>query len=739
MPDAHEIIREILEFIKEMEIYEGYKEELKSTIKKINAQYQNKGFGYLEYESQLKTILKDKSEEEWTHYYNAYLFSLIKKIDFLLAQLYSEIYEHRAEIKIQETFKEKKAETATAEKKAAAETITADLDEEIKALKQQLKMPAQKGVIAEAKIDTAFVEKVKKLREKIREKEEREERAVLAEAEEQRALEEQKEKLLTAKQKAIEERKAAEKKGITEAAKTKGLHLPIKIYSPKAIIQELSEILKKGANITKLLTKIKMPKQLPKLPKLSIRKKPAEKIFTTKETMPLAKPAAKQIIKFSLTDQIKAVLSKLKTAKPQLKRPVPKLPFAIKKVAPKKRQIFFEEIVGMEKAAKQKEKEKIEGGGLLFGWPLGKKLLQDVLGRFKAKQEPIMGATTEIPGHIKKLREMRARLYVEEKLGTFKPTLLAEEAHRVKALLEQGEKPEVYRGSSIGLIANVSVKKISLWLVDTFPEFFGYLYNALRAANVKILSNTYVNIMILCTAGIFFILAGMLTVIFFALNHPIYQILTRSFAFSLLGTGLCATIFYLYPFMKIKERRKSITTNMPFAINHIASVSASGVPPSSMFELISQSGEYGEVAIEIKKIVDFVQIFGYDLLTAIKSVAATTPSIEFKEFLEGMVSTIETGGDLESYLKQQAQQSTLRYQLERQRYNETISTYSDLYTGLLIAAPLFFIASLALINMLGGSLAGMSVDMVMAMGAYLIIPALNLAFLAFLQMSQPSV
>jgi len=60
-------------------------------------------------------------------------------------------------------------------------------------------------------------------------------------------------------------------------------------------------------------------------------------------------------------------------------------------------------------------------------------------------------------------------------------------------------------------------------------------------------------------------------------------------------------------------------------------------------------------------------------------------------------------------------------------------------TGVLIAAPLFFIAAMALINMLGGTLGGLGVGVVMALGAYLAIPVLNIAFMVFLQLTQPEV
>ena len=323
-------------------------------------------------------------------------------------------------------------------------------------------------------------------------------------------------------------------------------------------------------------------------------------------------------------------------------------------------------------------------------------------------RESIVGERTSVPVHLRKLRDMRKKFYKEENLSGFDTTLLAQEAKRVKRILEV-ERQEVYKGSSLGLVANVTVRKISLFMVNNFPQFFGYLYSALRAANVKVLSNTYVNIMILVSLAVIVGVFFLLLIAFFIIGHPLIQVVLRSIIFSIMAGLLSATIFYVYPFMKIRDRRRKTTTNLPFAINHMSAVATSGVPPATMFELIAESGEYEEVGIEVKKVVDFTNIFGYDLLTAIRAVSATTPSVPFKKFLDGLVSAIETGGDLVAYLQEQAAEAELTYRLERQRYNETVSTYSDIYTGVLIAAPLFFIAAMALVNMLGGSIGGIGV------------------------------
>jgi hypothetical protein len=68
-----------------------------------------------------------------------------------------------------------------------------------------------------------------------------------------------------------------------------------------------------------------------------------------------------------------------------------------------------------------------------------------------------------------------------------------------------------------------------------------------------------------------------------------------------------------------------------------------------------------------------------------------------------------------------------------------LSTYSDIYTGVLIAAPLFFVTALSLVSVIGGKIGGMDVNTIITIGTYIVIPALNIIFLVFLELNQPEV
>ncbi len=358
---------------------------------------------------------------------------------------------------------------------------------------------------------------------------------------------------------------------------------------------------------------------------------------------------------------------------------------------------------------------------------------------FGLRKETYISKAAEagVPKETIMLRSRRGAA-VEVAKAEVAPTLLAEEAARIKRIMEKQVGLKVYKPSLLGSVANVSIKKISFFLIDAFPDFFRYLYNALRSANVQMLSNTYVNIMVLMSIFTF-IISMIIFPFLFTLSNNLTMTLTKSFMSSVILMLITFMGFYAYPFSKIRRRRVNIRANLPFAINHMAAVASSGVPPTKMFHLIAKSNEYGEVSVEVEKIVEYIELFGYDLLTALKSVAAISPSDLFKEFMEGMISTTESGGDIKVYMMEKSKEAMLEYELEREKYTETISTYSDIYTGVLIAAPLFFVATLSLVSLLGGTIGGIGIDVVIVVGTYVVIPLLNGAFLMFLIMTQPEI
>ncbi len=299
----------------------------------------------------------------------------------------------------------------------------------------------------------------------------------------------------------------------------------------------------------------------------------------------------------------------------------------------------------------------------------------------------------------------------------------------------------VYEANPYGKTANRFVEQYSEKLIKSMPKQYEDLVYALRTSDTKILSKTYVSMMLFTAiiAAFFAFLLVILISMFGAEITPLKIIMTlfQSITLSLLTGAATMAAFYFYPTMQANSRRRQMKNDLPFVIIHMSAVAGSGAQPISMFNLLFGSGEYKGLEGEIKKIINYVNLFGYNLSTALRTVALTTPSAEFRELLTGIVTTTETGGDLKQYLTSKAEDAMTNYNLERRKDVESLATYSDVYTGILIAAPLLFFVTLAIINLMGGSMMGMTTSMLASLGTYVALPILNIGFIVFLNLMQP--
>lgn len=272
-----------------------------------------------------------------------------------------------------------------------------------------------------------------------------------------------------------------------------------------------------------------------------------------------------------------------------------------------------------------------------------------------------------------------------------------------------------------------------------FPRYLSPLKEEIKKSNLGILYEMYVGRMISLSILAFVLVFTFVVVLFTILGVALWFTLVGAVIISLAMAFVVLTLYHSYPFHLITSRRNSIDSNMPFAINHIASIAASGVPPYVAFKLIANVKEYGEISNESKRIVRNVEVFGMDLITAIGNVANRTPSQKFSQFLFSVISTIETGGDLKKFLENSAKEALFEYRLVREKYMQTLSTYADFYTAVLIAAPLFFISTLSVMSLVGGQVFGLSIPTAMRIGIYALIPLLNIVFIIFIHYTQPSI
>jgi flagellar protein FlaJ len=198
-------------------------------------------------------------------------------------------------------------------------------------------------------------------------------------------------------------------------------------------------------------------------------------------------------------------------------------------------------------------------------------------------------------------------------------------------------------------------------------------------------------------------------------------------------------VMYLYPVQRENSRQKSIENNLPFAITHMAAIASSGIPTEFMFELLTGFKEYGEISEDSRLIMRNIKTFGMSSAESLKDIADRTPSKDFRQVLLGIVSTIEAGGNIIEYLNEMADKALFDYRIKREKYLKTLSTYADIYTALLVAAPLMMLSLLATMSIIGGSIMGLTIEELMLLITWIMLPVLNVGFLVFIHVTYPGV
>ncbi len=270
-------------------------------------------------------------------------------------------------------------------------------------------------------------------------------------------------------------------------------------------------------------------------------------------------------------------------------------------------------------------------------------------------------------------------------------------------------------------------------LVDRYGSRFGFLRDNLPKADVKIPFRTYLSVVMTNSIIVFLFSLVFFTILTTFIELKLITKIIMIGYMPIMLTVISFAALTLYPYYKVNGKRKNIDMNLPFALTHMAAIAESGVPPYMIFKLLANFDEYGEIAREMKVLVRNIDAFGVDPISAVREMALRTPSDQLRQILLGIVSATESGGDVKTYIKNAGDQAMFNWKLKREKFMQQLSAYSEFYTGILIAAPLFIIALFAVMNMIQPNIGGFDILTLTKLSIYILVPFLNMGFLLFLR------
>jgi flagellar protein FlaJ len=206
--------------------------------------------------------------------------------------------------------------------------------------------------------------------------------------------------------------------------------------------------------------------------------------------------------------------------------------------------------------------------------------------------------------------------------------------------------------------------------------------------------------------------------------------------FSLLFFGGFTYIaFLVYPNILAGDRRRKIDASLPYAINYITSMSTAGITPAEVFRLLGDSPIYGECSVEARYIAREIDIFGRDLIDALRLMSASTPSARMKEFLQGAMASISSGGNLTEYFRTKASQYALENRQTQKMFLDTLGLVAESYVTAVVAGMLFLIILQSIMSVLSGE----KMPMFLYAIIYIMIPFGSIGFILMVSTMTPEV
>ena len=272
-----------------------------------------------------------------------------------------------------------------------------------------------------------------------------------------------------------------------------------------------------------------------------------------------------------------------------------------------------------------------------------------------------------------------------------------------------------------------------------FLPLFKDLDQNLQKSGLKVNFKAYVSLTIL-TSFLITLPVAIVTslLLFFVFNMPLGSALLFGVGAALFTWAPSIFGFYLYPVYRADKHRRELDDELPFTTGYMSILASAGVSPEKIFYSLSTLNEPLAASIEAKDVIRHINLFGLDVISALEKTSSRTPSEKLRETIEGMISTIHTGGNLGAFLREKFKMHMKLKRLALKKYADSLSVLSEVYVALLLTGSLLLIIMLSVMSMLGGgSLGGFSSDLLLSLMTYIGIPVCAIIFLIILDSTSP--
>lgn len=172
----------------------------------------------------------------------------------------------------------------------------------------------------------------------------------------------------------------------------------------------------------------------------------------------------------------------------------------------------------------------------------------------------------------------------------------------------------------------------------------------------------------------------------------------------LVAGGIAYYLFSYYPTFRSGEIAASIDRSLPSAITYMYALSRGGLELVEILEsLAGQRHVYGGVADHVGYVVRDIRYLNIDIIKALHNASERSPSRNMRDFLDGLVMVIDSGGSLTEYFKIKSSYYYKQAGADQEKYLNTLGMIAEGYITVFVAGPLFLMTILVVVGMIDSS------------------------------------
>jgi flagellar protein FlaJ len=237
--------------------------------------------------------------------------------------------------------------------------------------------------------------------------------------------------------------------------------------------------------------------------------------------------------------------------------------------------------------------------------------------------------------------------------------------------------------------------------------------------------NAYISLQVLTGRAGLYNVFNIHMPVFYVVYPAEYVQVTSVLVSFIIGTIIGYAVLLRLPALQKNNRKIKINLTLHNAVAYMYAMRRGGAQQMTIFRSLSDRANiYGEVALEFRQIVRDADFFGYDVVSAIRHLSETTPSEKLKDFLEDLLSVIESGGDMAEFLSMRVRLYQEDARFEQRQFLNVLAIVAESYVTLFVAGPLFLIIVMVVMGMMGGSAA-----LQLALITYVVLPIGSLIFI----------